>query len=71
LTLGGLSVLLFAESAWLSVPLTQSFAVAALVMAGATLVPIDPLDGANVGKAGVAAAAGVIGGAILVALGII
>ena len=71
LTLGGLSALLFAESAWLNVPLTQSFAVAALVMAGATLVPIDPLDGANVGKAGVAAAAGVIGGAVLVALGII
>ena len=43
LTLGGLSALLFAESAWLNVPLTQSFAVAALVMAGATLVPIDPL----------------------------
>jgi Zn-dependent protease len=71
LTLGALSAPLFAESAWLNVPLTQSFAVAALVMAGATLVPIDPLDGANAGKAGVTAATGVIGGAVLVALGII
>jgi tetratricopeptide (TPR) repeat protein len=71
LTLAALTILLFAESAWLNVPLTQSFAVAALVMAGSTLLPIDPLDGANVGKAGVAAAAGVVGGAVLVALGLI
>jgi len=71
LTLAGLSLVLFVESAWLGVPLTQSLAVAALVMAGSTLLPIDPLDGANVGKAGIAAAAGVVGGAILIALGII
>ena len=71
LTLAGLSLVLFVESASLGVPLTQSFAVGALIMAGSTLLPIDPLDGAHVGKAGVAAAAGVIGGAILIVLGII
>jgi Zn-dependent protease len=71
LTLAALSLLLFVESAWLNVPLTQAFAVAALVMAGSTLLPIDPLDGANVGKAGIVAAAGVVGGAVLLALGII
>jgi hypothetical protein len=71
LTLVALSVALFVESAWLGVPLTQSLAVVALVMAGSTLLPIKPLDGANVGKAGIAAAAGVVGGAVLIALGII
>ena len=71
LTLAALSGVLFVESAWLGVPLTQSLAVVALVMAGSTLLPIKPLDGANVGKAGIAAAAGVVGGAVLIALGII
>jgi cellulose synthase operon protein C len=71
LTVAALSLLLFVESAWLNVPLTQAFAVAALVMAGSTLLPIDPLDGANVGKAGVVAAVGVVAGAGLVALGVI
>ena len=71
LTLAALSGVLFVESAWLGVPLTQSLAVVALVMAGSTLLPIRPLDGANVGKTGIAAAAGVVGGAVLIALGII
>jgi len=71
LTVAALSVVLFVESAWLGVPLTQSLAVVALVMAGSTLLPIKPLDGANVGKAGFMAAAGVVGGAVLIALGII
>ena len=71
LTVAALSVVLFVESAWLGVPLTQSLAVVALVMAGSTLLPIKPLDGANVGKAGFLAAAGVVGGAVLIALGII
>jgi hypothetical protein len=71
LTVAALSVVLFVESAWLGVPLTQSLAVVAHVMAGSTLLPIKPLDGANVGKAGFLAAAGVVGGAVLIALGII
>lgn len=66
-----LAIMLFVESAWLNVPLSQSFAVAALIMAGSMLVPVEPLDGANVGKAGAVGAAGVIGGAILVTLGIV
>ena len=71
LTVTALSVVLFVESAWLGVPLTQSLAVVALVMAGSTLLPIKPLDGANVGKAGFLAVAGVVGGVVLIALGII
>ena len=71
LTLAALSAALFVESAWLGVPLIQSLAVVALVMAGSTLLPMKPLDGAKVGKAGIAAAAGVVGGVVLIALGII
>lgn len=71
ITLAALSLLLFVESAWLHTPLTQAWAVAALIMSASTLLPIGPLDGAHVGKAGIAAAAGVVGGALLVGLGLI
>ena len=71
LTLAALSLLLFVESAWLHTPITQAWAVAALIMSASTLLPIGPLDGAHVGKAGVAVAAGVVGGALLVGLGLI
>jgi hypothetical protein len=69
--LAGVSLLLFVESAWLHTPVTQTWAVAALIMSASTLLPIGPLDGAHVGKAGIAAAAGVMGGALLVGLGLI
>ena len=42
-----------------------SWAVAALIMSASTLLPVGPLDGAQLGKAGVVAAAGVVGGALL------
>ncbi|PJE18798.1 MAG: hypothetical protein CK429_02590 [Mycobacterium sp.] len=71
LTAALIAVMLFIESAWVNVPLTQAFAVAALIMAGSLLVPVKPLDGANLGKAGAFAAAGVVGGAILVILGVV
>ena len=71
LTLAALSLLLFVESAWLHTPITQAWAVAALIMSASTLLPVGPLDGAHVGKAGIAAAAGVVGGALLVGLGLI
>jgi tetratricopeptide (TPR) repeat protein len=69
--LAGVSLLLFVESAWLHTPITQTWAVAALIMSASTLLPIGPLDGAHVGKAGIAAGAGVVGGALLVSLGLI
>lgn len=69
--LAGVSLLLFVESAWLHTPITQTWAVAALIMSASTLLPIGPLDGAHVGKAGLAAGAGVVGGALLVGLGLI
>lgn len=71
LTSALIAVVLFIESAWLNVPLTQAFAVAGLIMAGSMLIPVKPLDGANLGKAGAVAAAGVVGGAILVVLGVV
>jgi len=71
LTLAALSLLLFAESAWLHTPLTQAWAIAALIMSASTLPPIGPLDGAHVGKAGIAAGVGVAGGALLAGLGLI
>ena len=71
ITLAALSALLFVESVWLHTPLTESWAVAALIMSASTLLPVGPLDGAQLGKAGVLAAAGVVGGALLVGLGLI
>ena len=71
LTLATLSLLLFVESAWLHTPLTEAWAVAALSMSASTLPPVGPLDGAHVGKAGIAAGVGVAGGALLVGLGLI
>jgi len=71
ITLAALSALLFAESAWLHTPVTESWAVAALIMSASMLLPVDPLDGAQLGKAGILAATGVLGGALLVGLGLI
>jgi cellulose synthase operon protein C len=70
-TLAVLSALLFVESAWLHTPLTGSWAVAALIMSASVLLPVGPLDGARLGKAGVLTATGVLGGAVLVGLGLI
>lgn len=71
ITLAALSALLFVESAWLHTPITESWAVAALIMSASTLLPIGPLDGAQLGKTGILAAIGVLGGALLVGLGLI
>lgn len=66
----GLGLLLFVMTAWFNVPMTLALTVAALIMAGSLLLPIEPLDGANLGKSGVVAAAGVVVGAVLIALGV-
>ena len=71
ITLAALSALLFIESAWQHTPVTESWAVAALIMSASTLLPVGPLDGAQLGKAGILAATGVLGGALLVGLGLI
>jgi cellulose synthase operon protein C len=71
ITLALLSALLFVESAAFHTPITQSWAIATLIMSASTLLPVGPLDGAQLGKAGVLAAAGVVGGALLVGLGLI
>jgi cellulose synthase operon protein C len=71
ITLAALSALLFVESAWLHTPVTESWAIAALIMSASTLLPVGPLDGSQLGKTGVLAAVGVLGGALLVGLGLI
>jgi tetratricopeptide (TPR) repeat protein len=71
LTLGVLSAVLFAEAAWFDVPITHSWAVAALVMTASTLLPVEPLDGARTGKAGLVGGLGVVGAALLVTLGLV
>ena len=71
ITLAALSAMLFVESVWLHTPLTGSWAVAALIMSASTLLPVGPLDGAQLGKAGILAATGVVGGALLVGLSLI
>jgi cellulose synthase operon protein C len=63
-------VVLFVESVAFQVPLTRSLAEAALIMVASTLVPVGPLDGAKLGKAGMLAGAGVVGAAVLVGLGV-
>ena len=47
-----MGVMLFIESAAFQVPLTRSLAEAALIMVASALVPVGPLDGAKLGKAG-------------------
>ncbi len=71
IVLAVLSALLFMESAWLHTPVTESWAIAALIMSASMLLPVGPLDGAQLGKAGALAATGVLGGALLVGLGLI
>jgi tetratricopeptide (TPR) repeat protein len=70
-TFGALALVLFVESAWLGVPLTRAWAVAALIMTASTLVPIEPLDGARLSKGSVIGSAGVVAGALLVVLGVV
>jgi tetratricopeptide (TPR) repeat protein len=71
LTLAGLALVLFLESAWSRAPLTEAWAVAALIMCASVLLPVGPLDGTQLGRAGVAVSAGVIGTALLFALGLL
>jgi tetratricopeptide (TPR) repeat protein len=66
-----MGVVLFVESVAFQVPLTRSLAQAALIMVASTLVPVGPLDGAKLGKAGLLAGAGVVGAAVLVVLGVV
>ncbi len=70
LTPAVLSLALFVEVAWFDVPLAGALAIAALIMTTSMLLPIKPLDGANLGGAEVIAAVGVGAGAVLVALGV-
>jgi tetratricopeptide (TPR) repeat protein len=71
LVLGVLAAALFLEAAWLSVPLTHDWAVAALIMAASTLLPVKPLDGGRLSGGATAAALGLVGAAVLVVIGVL
>ncbi|MGY1669730.1 tetratricopeptide repeat protein [Geodermatophilus sp. SYSU D00710] len=71
LTLAGVALVLFLESAWMHTPVVESWAVAALVMCASLLLPVGPLDGAHLGTAGIAVSAGVVGTALLLFLGLL
>jgi cellulose synthase operon protein C len=60
-------------AAWLHVPVTRALGAAALVMAASMLTPIEPLDGAMVGKgaAGLAATLALLGTGVLLLLGLV
>ena len=49
-------------------PLARALGTAALIMVASVLVPVEPLDGGKLGKAGLVAGAGVLGAAVLLAL---
>ena len=66
-----LGLVLFVESVWLEIPLSHSLAVASLITAASTLLPVGPLDGSKIGHAGLIASMGVIGAALLVGLGLV
>jgi cellulose synthase operon protein C len=70
LTLAVIAGVLLLETALLEVPLTKSMSVAALIMAASTLLPVPPLDGGRLEKAGLIAGAGLVGAAVLIVLGI-
>jgi tetratricopeptide (TPR) repeat protein len=71
LALAAAALVLFLESALMRTPLSEAWAVAALIMCASLLLPVGPLDGSHLGKAGVAVSAGVIGTALLFGLGLI
>ena len=59
------------EASTLSVPLTKALGIAAITMACSMLLPLRPLDGAAVGRAGVLVGGAAVAGAILVVLGLV
>ncbi|MFC7529775.1 hypothetical protein [Actinoplanes sp. GCM10030250] len=68
ITVGLIGLLLFLETAAFGVPVIRALATAALVMVASVLVPVTPLDGAQLSKAGLVAGAGVLGAAVLMGL---
>ncbi|MBA2955888.1 tetratricopeptide repeat protein [Nocardioides sp. CGMCC 1.13656] len=70
LVLLAIATILLVEAAWLRVPLTRAMAVAALIMAASTLLPIGPLDGARLRKGQLVAGAGAAFALALAVLGL-
>ena len=66
--LGLVGLMMFVETAAFEVPLAPAIANAALIMVASTLVPIPPLDGSYLSKAGLLTGAGLVGAAVLTGL---
>jgi tetratricopeptide (TPR) repeat protein len=71
LTLVVVGTLLLLEHAVTSVRLTSELGLAALIMAASLLLPVEPQDGARLGKTKVLATIGVAGVAVLAFLGLL
>ncbi|GLZ00015.1 hypothetical protein Acsp02_72670 [Actinoplanes sp. NBRC 103695] len=69
--LGLVAIVLFVESAAFGAPVVQALANAALVMVASALVPVGPLDGAHLNRAGLLAGTGLLGAAVLTGLALI
>jgi Zn-dependent protease len=69
--LTALTIPLLVEAVWLDVPLTRSLAVAALVMAASTLVPVPPLDGGSLDRRQLLAGSGIVCAATLTLFGVL
>ena len=65
------AAILLLQTAWLHVPLTRAIAIAAITMTISMLLPIRPLDGAALGKAGSLVGLAAIASALLVLLGLV
>lgn len=69
--LGLIAVVLFVESAVFAVPVARSLANAAVIMVASTLIPVPPLDGAQLTGAGLLAGAGAVGATVLLGLAVV
>jgi len=69
--LGLIGLVLFVEAAAFGVPVVRLLATATLVMVASMLVPVAPLDGAQINRTGVLAGAGALGAAVLLSLAVV
>ncbi|MCY1142794.1 tetratricopeptide repeat protein [Actinoplanes sp. Pm04-4] len=71
LALGLAGMTLYVEAAAFPVPIVRALATAAVIMVASLLVPVAPLDGAQLSRAGLLAGAGALGAVVLLGLGVV
>ncbi|MBM2618657.1 tetratricopeptide repeat protein [Actinoplanes sp. LDG1-06] len=70
-TLALIGLVLFVEAAAFPAPIARGLATTAIVMVASVLVPVAPLDGAEINRNGVLAGAGLLGAAVLLGLAVV